>query len=502
MSAFTTDDDDLSGPGPRPPPVDIGSLHLLIYSYLLHNNCGRSAKAFARTCGLSTSGSLTSDSAPKFLSTLPASDDGDDEGASQYGTPPQQQQYQQSRSESVSSVVLGKRPESSGMMVSDEDDPLESQEECLDDVGAANQGGGKSGSGSAKGMTSGLYATGAAAPLPLTANADASASDIERANKLIDHHIECLRIRQSICSSIESGEPEVALDLLTTYFRAVLIPPPTENLAVSPLPLRSEFNATLLRFRLDTQYYVELIAKHQELDALIFGQRTLWRYPDIFDTWLSYSLGISTGNYSSLSKVAAAAPGSTKASATTAAASLSSSISRRDQQQQSPKKDTPGTLLQQHRAMDGDAIVPREELKQKRAEIMQHITNVAALVAYHDPHKSILAYLLSQERRNDLAAAVNAAILRTLEFPREPAMVTLVRQLATTSACLVGYPSSTARATGISASISAAATQSALDDHQGSIAGASAVRRSHHQPWVLDMFVNADSDDGNIPFTM
>ncbi|KAJ2857502.1 hypothetical protein GGI22_003503, partial [Coemansia erecta] len=288
---------------------------------------------------------------------------------------------------------------------------------------------------------------------------------------------------------IESGEPEVALDLLTTYFRAVLIPPPAENLAISPLPLRSEFNATLLRFRLDTQYYVELIAKHQELDALIFGQRTLWRYPDIFDTWLNHSLGVSTSSYSSPGKPPASMP--TKPEV--AAQSSSSSI-RRDQQ--APKKDMASSQpQQQHRTGDGDAIVPREELKLKRADIMQHITNVAALVAYQDPHKSILAHLLSQERRNELASAVNAAILRTLQFPREPAMVTLVRQLATTSACLVGYPSASSTARSNSLSSQSAAEDLSTQSHAGT---ATSGRRT--QPWVLDMFINADSSDN--PFVM
>ncbi|KAJ1781268.1 hypothetical protein LPJ59_007085, partial [Coemansia sp. RSA 2399] len=246
-------------------------------------------------------------------------------------------------------------------MAFDENDPLEGEEERLGDTSAASQNGNSNGDESA------LRTTGAA---PLAASPDASESDIGRANKLIDHHIECLRIRQSICSSIESGEPEVALDLLTTYFRAVLIPPPAENLAISPLPLRSEFNATLLRFRLDTQYYVELIAKHQELDALIFGQRTLWRYPDIFNTWLNHSLGVSTSSYSSPSKPPASMP--TKPEAT--AQSSSSSSVRRDQQ--APKNDTTSSQpQQQHRPVDGDAIVPREELKLKRADIMQHITN-------------------------------------------------------------------------------------------------------------------------------
>ncbi|KAI9504444.1 hypothetical protein GGI25_003288 [Coemansia spiralis] len=315
-------------------PPDTTTLHMLIYSFLLHNNCGRTAKAFARTCGLATSSCLTNGTAPKHL----------------LGTVGREAQQ-------------GKRPAAKANV-------------CVE-----------------------------------------AESDTERANKLIDHHIECLRIRQSICSSIENGEPEVALDLLTTYFRAVLIPPEQSS---SPLPLRREFNATLLRFRLDTQYYIELIANHQELDALVFGQRTLWRYPDILDTWLDHSGFLPQDNLKS-------------------------------------------------------EVVPREELKLKRAEIMQHITNVAALVAYPDPRKSSLAYLLGQERRNELAAAVNSAILQTLNFPREPAMVTLVRQLATTSACLFGMSSS-----------SRTSAQQSQDDEQDA---------ARNRPWVLDMFVNSESSD-------
>ncbi|ORX74400.1 hypothetical protein DL89DRAFT_15396 [Linderina pennispora] len=216
-----------------------------------------------------------------------------------------------------------------------------------------------------------------------------------------------------ICHSIETGEPEVALDLLSQYFRTVLIPAPSDHLPVHNLPLRREFNATLLRFRLDTQYYVELVSNQQELDALKFGQRTLWRYPEIFDMWLANTLLFaSSGNVS--------AP---------------------------------------------DQVVPRDELKQKKNEIMEHITNVAALVAYPDPSKSSLAFLLSQSRRKELAADVNAAILQSMRFPKEPAMVTIVRQLATTSAYLVG---------------GRASMQSSGEEAR--------------KPWRLGTFVNSEAD--------
>ncbi|KAJ1952104.1 hypothetical protein EC988_003732, partial [Linderina pennispora] len=55
---------------PDPAASDASALHMLVYGYLLHNNCGRTAKAFARTCGLATSGRLTSPSAPEHLSQL------------------------------------------------------------------------------------------------------------------------------------------------------------------------------------------------------------------------------------------------------------------------------------------------------------------------------------------------------------------------------------------------------------------------------------------------
>ncbi|KAJ2312813.1 hypothetical protein H4S02_001708 [Coemansia sp. RSA 2611] len=350
--------------------VDSSSLHLLVYSYLLHNNCGRTAQAFARTCGLATSGRLASADTPAYLSTIFNAVDEDI---------------------SVDAVpVKAKGKETQAK--------LPAIVEAVD------------------------------APQPARKDSGME-SDGERAHELIDHHIEYLKIRQSICTSIEAGEPEVASDLLTTYFRPVLIPPPAGTQpAVNSLPVRREFNATLLRFRLDTQYYVELIANHQELDALQFGQRTLWRYPDIFDTWLEHSLGFAAPALHPLN----------------------------------------GALHSEPSADDhDDDIVPRDELKLKRAEIMQHITDVAALVAYPDPRKSTLAYLLSQERRRELAEAVNAAILRSMKFPREPAMVTLVRQLATTSAYLVGYRSS---------------SRSPEERPQSS-----------RQPWVLGAFVNSDS---------
>ncbi|KAJ2157646.1 hypothetical protein GGH16_005488, partial [Coemansia sp. RSA 560] len=220
-----------------------------------------------------------------------------------------------------------------------------------------------------------------------------------------------------------AGEPQVATDLLSSYFRPVLIPLVSLERPINSLPIRREFNATLLRFRLDTQYYVELVMNHQELDALQFGQRTLWRYPTIFEAWLEHSLGFA----------------------------------------QSPTQTDVEPVDVGANANEDDEIVPREELKLKRAEIMQHITDVAALVAYPDPRKSTLAYLLAQERRSELAAAVNSAILRSMRFPEEPALVTLVRQLATTSAYLVGYRSS--------------ARTAPIDE-----------RPQTRVPWVLDTF--------------
>ncbi|KAJ2512610.1 hypothetical protein GGI11_004679 [Coemansia sp. RSA 2049] len=573
-AAFADDDTSLSGANTaattgangRTPPaaVDIGSLHLLIYSYLLHNNCGRTAKAFARTCGLATSGSLTSGSAPSFLASLPApadaetSDDEEEEDeyvdadsqcaadSSAAASLKHKQRQQQQRDEvgAVSAVVLGKRPVSSGRMAIDGDDDddilpsasadsagagagagiregsflddaSDASQECMENdddgigasapttVASAAAGIGSRG-GSGLDYMHGALPSGGVAIAPGNAVAAASESEVERANRLIDHHIECLRIRQSICSSIEAGEPKVALDLLATYFRDVLIPPPAESLAVSPLPLRSEFDATLLRFRLDTQHYVELIAKHQELDALIFGQRTLWRYPDIFDTWLNHSLDLASaagsgGSYSMVSGQQASGVRRDRhlrqqGAARKAGPASHQTLSRTPQQKQQRQ------LFQ--RAVAGDTVVPREELKLKRAEIMQHITNVAALVAYQDPHKSILAYLLSQDRRDELAGSVNAAILRALQFPREPAMVTLVRQLATTSACLVGYPTaSLAASSGGGArppppTSSAAAAGGGLENLLGAaqeLGGNEAPGARMNHPWALGMFVNSDT---------
>ncbi|KAJ2482766.1 hypothetical protein IWW47_005807, partial [Coemansia sp. RSA 2052] len=253
---------------------------------------------------------------------------------------------------------------------------------------------------------------------------------------------------------------------------SVLIPPPSDHLTLSPLPLRQEFNATLLRFRLDIQYYVELISKHKELEALQFGQRTLWRYTDIFDTWLNHSISLSSStageslrlHYSATTTTAMSPPPHPHSSAASSA-SLSESLSP---------------------AVDGDddgEVVSRLELKHKRAEIMRHITNVAALVAYPDPSQSPLAYLLTQERREELAATVNAAILKTMSFPREPALVTLVRQLATTSAYLVGYRSARS-----------STTITKKDEQQQSTASASASAAAvaRQQPWLLDTFVNSD----------
>ncbi|KAJ1960765.1 hypothetical protein GGI12_003627, partial [Dipsacomyces acuminosporus] len=287
--------------------VDASSLHLLVYSYLLHNNLGRTAKAFARTCGLATSGRLTSSDTPEYLSKLfntvedeveeeeeeeEGGDDDDDADMSEVATTDvstfKDDGRQQPNGTSAGKPIprasdkraIGKRASISDMATDSSPLSLRGSLASSGSGGAGRKDSGVIGDNTCHGALS------TASQRPTQQSAET-----ERANELIDHHIEYLHIRQSICSSIEAGEPEVALDLLSTYFRTVLIPPPSESLVVGSLPLRREFNATLLRFRLDTQYYVELVANHQELDALIFGQRTLWRYPDIFDTWLNNSLG-------------------------------------------------------------------------------------------------------------------------------------------------------------------------------------------------------------------
>ncbi|KAJ2730861.1 hypothetical protein IW152_004965 [Coemansia sp. BCRC 34962] len=430
-------------------PVDARDLHLLVYSYLLHTNCARTASAFARTCGLATGGSLTSSCAPTYLSSpfdhrgpLGAADahaDDDDDNDDD--------------------ILLTAVEKGKGFMRVDDNDGDRAPHPPPP---AAVELSMLSNSATSSGYSSCVSIPEAAASVAPAAHATGDKEDVAaasaaaaaagaRANDLIAHHIEYLRIRRSICDSIEAREPEVALDLLATYFRSVLIPPPCDRPALSPLPLREEFNATLLRFRLDIQHYVELIAKHKELDALQFGQRTLWRYTDIFDTWLNHSISLTSS---------------------TAGESL------RQHYASMPPPESP------HVSVDGGGeIVTRMELKMKRAEIMRHITNVAALVAYPDPRQSPLAYLLEQERRVELAAAVNDAILHTMRFPREPALVTLVRQLATTSAYLVGYRSSPSSRTA-----AAAATAAKKDTTQQQ------QQQQQQQPWVLDTFVNSDTD--------
>ncbi|KAJ1902092.1 hypothetical protein LPJ66_000267 [Kickxella alabastrina] len=340
--------------------VDANKLHMLVYSFLLQNNCGGTAKAFAHTSGLATSGYLTSDSTPAYLTSF--------------------DHVSSAEKAKLDPAVCGRKD--SGTIVT-KGDPIPEQQQQQQLVGE---------------------------------------NQVDRANKLVDHHIEYLHIRQIICSSIEAGEPKMALDLLATYFPTVFAP--SSSSSRNTLPFSPEYTATLLRFRLDTQCYIELIANHKELEALKFGQRTLWQYPDIFDSWLSQCL-----------------------------------------QQPHPN------------------MILRDEIKRKRAEVMQQITDVAALVAYPDPTKCSLAYLLEQDRRSELAREVNDAILASMQYPREPALVTLVRQLATTSAYLVGCRSS----------LPLSAAGAAL-----SAGGAKGADAGKHEPWVLDTFVNSDVQGDDI----
>ncbi|KAJ2078750.1 hypothetical protein H4R24_004252 [Coemansia sp. RSA 988] len=488
-------------------PVDPSTLHMLVYSYMLHNNCGRSAKAFARTCGLATSGRLASSNAPEYLSTMfnVVDEDISVDAASAQNQSTAKGKEKCRLEQTAAAAPLSRKQMATGSSRKSEfrksvgsamDVDLAQQpgndardtilENCSASSSASlecptrkDSGMTDNACGDSIAKTHDAFSTESSATPGVAATGQGV--EAERANELIDHHIEYLRIRQSICSSIEAGEPEVALDLLSTYFRAVLIPPPSSDmLAVSSLPLRREFNATLLRFRLDTQYYVELIANHQELDALQFGQRTLWRYPEIFNTWLEHSLGFVSSNHTIHQHQNQNQSKDLPQRAALAQFKLMAAGSSNGRGADDSRADTPCADARMPHATtgfsDSDDIVPREELKQKRAAIMQHITDVAALVAYPDPHKSPLAYLLSQDRRQELAAAVNTAILASMRFPREPALITLVRQLATTSAYLVGYRSSS------SSSSHASSTQSSENRSQ-----------SRQQPWGLDTFVNSDS---------
>ncbi|KAJ2230045.1 hypothetical protein IWW45_005945 [Coemansia sp. RSA 485] len=69
MSGTTTASKDPQSIPGNTDPVDASKLHLLVYSFLLQNNHGRTAQAFARTSGLATSGHLASDTTPAYLST-------------------------------------------------------------------------------------------------------------------------------------------------------------------------------------------------------------------------------------------------------------------------------------------------------------------------------------------------------------------------------------------------------------------------------------------------
>ncbi|KAJ2591629.1 hypothetical protein H4R99_006684 [Coemansia sp. RSA 1722] len=69
MSGTTTASKDPQSIAGNTGPVDASKLHLLVYSFLLQNNHGRTAQAFARTSGLATSGHLASDTTPAYLST-------------------------------------------------------------------------------------------------------------------------------------------------------------------------------------------------------------------------------------------------------------------------------------------------------------------------------------------------------------------------------------------------------------------------------------------------
>ncbi|KAJ2762293.1 hypothetical protein IWQ57_005834, partial [Coemansia nantahalensis] len=153
MSAQRGDVQQQQQPPPRAgsaAPVDSSSLHMLVYSYLLHTNCGRTAQAFARTSGLATSGRLQSSDAPPYLSAVASAVD-EDVGADAAQPPP------------AKAKGVEKTP------------PLH---------GAARPG------ARTPGVVSG--------PAPRDGFADPAVLDArgaERASELIDHHIEYLRIR-------------------------------------------------------------------------------------------------------------------------------------------------------------------------------------------------------------------------------------------------------------------------------------------------------------------
>ena len=192
--------------------------------------------------------------------------------------------------------------------------------------------------------------------------------------------------------------------------------------ALPPLPCRRLLSATMLRFRLDSQHFIELIKRGDIIKALEFSQSDLQQYPKILRSWIENTRALDRregGDYnengvvdSPLYTFATSHPPRPTASLLIPTYKLSTPMA----------SSMPKAVFRDHDGSDSESDwepVSCEELKEALSDAQTHMTNAAALVAYPQPTQCPINFLLDDEFREQLAEDVNTAILTSMEFPPE-----------------------------------------------------------------------------------
>ncbi|KAJ1675010.1 hypothetical protein EV182_002116 [Spiromyces aspiralis] len=431
------------------------TLHLLIYAFLLHNNYGRTAEAFSSSCGLLSLGILSPRTSPRYLVRFPNADGEDGDSDDRGGR------------EDVGS--LDGKPSLIGGEV------RTSRMECDDQVIREVDYGNNVVAGNASSLSAAIekkqeevesrmpqqQQQQQVAGMAGTVRNKEGSSDRTKyrlmhwGSKTLERHQEYLHVRQSTFQAIVAGEIDVAIDLITTYFPSVIVSSLTMADVMPTAPCRRLLASTMLRFRLDVQYFIELIRGGKILKALKFAQNVLHKYPGILYTWIEQTRILNKaeedpcldGNVAGINgeevmavlghhqqregpRLSVAVPLCKVSEQLNAVTGATGSAPRSSWHQETHNNnnnndDTDSSLSSE----SSWELASCEDLKRALGDAQVHMTNAAALLAYRDPARSPVGYLLDENVRVQLAEDVNTAILLSLGFPAEPALATLVRQM-------------------------------------------------------------------------
>ncbi|PWA02819.1 hypothetical protein BB558_001033 [Smittium angustum] len=314
-------------------------------------------------------------------------------------------------------------------------------------------------------------------------------------------HLHFLRIRKYIFDRISIGDIDSAITLLNLHFPAVLrtddfrfvfktseqrteIDPSLLSIAeimlkLPPVAFSRNLNVMILRYRLDSQRFLELVRNNQIAEALEFNQNTLCHYKGLLKMWLDNALiceSVGSTRMTSFTipqkifhqnikdtcrnnntESVAKKNESTNETNTYYSDILGAQNSLNSSSHSVKPNHVLKPLTIPNRAITpigveysnmfyskfsvndttpfyktikevNENMISHNELKLAYREMCNHHTKICSLLIY--PSRDFLSETSFFENgyRRNLAEAINQAILESLGFPQEPALITDIRQ--------------------------------------------------------------------------